>query len=146
VADREPDAVEPGMVHGDYRIGNTMVHGEHIAAVVDWELSYVGDRRFDLGYATLDYHAGKFVAPGSELLCAVADREWFFAEYEQRTGSTVDREVVRTYSALGALVLIAILHTGIRMYAEGETSDVRMAWNRYAIPGLRQDLVRLMGW
>ncbi|HEY0448373.1 phosphotransferase family protein [Actinophytocola sp.] len=146
VLSREPDPAEPGLVHGDYRIGNTMVHDERIAAVVDWELSYVGDRRFDLGYAALDYHAGKFVAPGSPLLCAVADREWFLAEYERLTGTTVDREVVRTYSALGALVLIAILLTGIRMYADGATTDVRMAWNRYAVPGLRQDLVRLMGW
>lgn len=146
VAAREPDPVEPGLVHGDYRIGNTMVRDERIAAVVDWELSYVGDRRFDLGYATLDYLAGKFVAPGSALLCSVAGRDWFFAEYERLTGTTVDREVVRTYSALGALVLISILHTGIRMYADGETSDVRMAWNRYAVPGLRQDLVRIMGW
>lgn len=146
VLSREPDPVEPGLVHGDYRIGNTIVRDSRVAAVVDWELSYLGDRRYDLGYASLDYLAGKFVAPGSDLLCAVANRDWFFAEYERLTGTTVDREVVRTYSALGALALIAILLTGIRMYADGKTTDVRMPWNRYAVPGLRQDLVRLMDW
>jgi aminoglycoside phosphotransferase (APT) family kinase protein len=146
VAAREPDPVPPALVHGDYRIGNTMVHDERIAAVVDWELAYVGDPRFDLGYVSLEYFAGKFVGPGSDLLCAVCDRDWFFAAYERLTGTVVDREVVRTYAALGALALTAILHTGLRMYADGRTTDVRMAWNRYAIPGLRQDLVRLMGW
>jgi aminoglycoside phosphotransferase (APT) family kinase protein len=146
VASRAPDPVEPGLVHGDYRIGNTMVRNGRITAVMDWELAYLGDRRFDLGYATLDYHAGKSVAPGSPLVCAVAERDWFLGEYERLTGTTVDREVVRTYSALGALALITILLTGIRMYADGRTRDVRMAWNRYAVPGLRQDLVRLMGW
>jgi aminoglycoside phosphotransferase (APT) family kinase protein len=146
VLSREPDPVEPGVVHGDYRIGNTLVAGQRITAVIDWELTYIGDRRYDLGYAALDYLGGKFLDEGSPLLCAVADRDWFFARYERLTGAAADREVVRTYSALGALALIAILQTGIWMYAAGKTTDIRMAWNRYAIPGLRQDLTRLMSW
>ena len=77
---------------------------------------------------------------------ATAERSWLYEEYERRTGRPVDLEVVRTYSALGALMLIAILCTGIRMHAQGETTDVRMAWNRYAVPGLRQELTRLMEW
>lgn len=143
---REPDPVPPVLVHGDYRIGNTMVEHGRITGVVDWELAYLGDPRYDLGYVSLDYLAGKFVKPGSALLGAVADRDWFFAEYERRSGTAVDREVVRTYSALGALALICILLTGIAMYVAGKTDDVRMAWNRYAVPGLRQDLIRLMQW
>lgn len=144
--DREPDPVPPALVHGDYRIGNTMVDAGRITGVVDWELAYLGDPRYDLGYVSLDYLAGKFVRPGSALLGAVADRDWFFAEYERRRRTPVDREVVRTYAALGAVALICILLTGIRMYADGATTDVRMVWNRYAVPGLRQDLVRLMRW
>lgn len=146
VRSREPDPVPAALVHGDYRIGNAMVHNDRLAAMMDWELAYLGDPRFDLGYASLDYLAGAFVRKGSDLLCAVADRDWFFAEYGRRTGAPVDREVVRTYSALGALVLLTILHTGIRMYADGRTSDIRMAWNQYAIPGLRLELTTIMGW
>lgn len=146
VAARPPDPVDPALVHGDYRIGNTMLRNERITAVVDWELAYLGDPRFDLGYVSLDYLAGKFVKPGSPLLCAVADHDWFMTEYERLRGQQVDREVVRTYSALGALVLIAILLTGIRMFADGKTTDVRMAWNRYALAGLRQELTQIMGW
>jgi aminoglycoside phosphotransferase (APT) family kinase protein len=144
--EREPDPVPPALVHGDYRIGNTMIHEGRIAAVVDWELAYLGDPRYDLGYAALDYLAGKFIEPGSALLEAVCDRDWFFRAYERLRATTVDPEVVRSYSVLGALALICILLTGIRTYADGRTTDVRMAWNRYAVPGLRQDLVRLMGW
>lgn len=146
VASRRPEPVEPTLVHGDYRIGNTMLHDERIVAVVDWELAYLGDPRFDLGYASLDYLAGKFVKPGSPLLCAVAEHDWFLAEYERLRGARVDREVVRTYSALGALILIAILLTGIRMYTDGKTGDVRMVWNRFALAGLRQELTRIMEW
>jgi aminoglycoside phosphotransferase (APT) family kinase protein len=135
-----------GLVHGDYRIGNMLVHEGRVTAVLDWELTHLGDTDFDLGYLSLDYVAGKFLHAGSPLASAVADRGWLYAEYERLTGRRVDREVVRTYSAVGALMLITILVTGARMYADGKTDDQRMAWNRYAIPGLRQDLTRLMGW
>jgi aminoglycoside phosphotransferase (APT) family kinase protein len=146
LGEREPDPVAPALVHGDFRIGNTMVDAGRIVGVLDWELAYLGDPRYDLGYTSLDYLAGKFVRPGSALLGAVADRDWFLAEYQRRRGTPVDTEVVRTHAVLGAVALICILLTGIRMYADGATTDVRMVWNRYALPGLRQDLVALMGW
>ncbi len=144
--EREPDPCEPTLVHGDYRIGNCLNEHGRITAILDWELSYLGDPRYDLGYISLAYEAGKFTRPGSELLGSVADREWFMSEYEKRSGRAVDPEVVRTYAALAALMLIAILTTGIRMYSDGETEDVRMLWTRFAIPGLRQDLTALMNY
>ncbi|MFA4927137.1 MAG: phosphotransferase family protein [Patulibacter sp.] len=146
VRDRVPTPVAPALVHGDYRIGNCLVDRGRISAVIDWELAYVGDPRFDLGYLSQPYETGKFTRPGSALLGAVADREWLFARYEQRTGAAVDREVVRTYTALGALMLIAIMSVGVRVYADGGTDDIRMAWSRFVFPGLRQDLAGLMDW
>ncbi|MQA84278.1 MAG: phosphotransferase [Streptosporangiales bacterium] len=146
VASRRPPPVPPTLVHGDYRIGNMLLHRDQVSAVMDWELAYVGDPHFDLGYTSLRYVAGRFAGGGSLLLDAVADREWFYARYERLSGRAVDREAVDTYAALGALMLITILCTGVRMYEEGRTSDIRMAWNRFAIPGLRQELTSLMGW
>jgi aminoglycoside phosphotransferase (APT) family kinase protein len=145
-AAHRPDDVPARLVHGDYRVGNCLVHDGRISGILDWELSFVGDPRFDLGYMSLAYHAGKFVKPGSELLNAVGEHDWMYDRYAQLTGAPVDREVVRTFAVVGALMLIAILHTGVRVYATGQTDDIRMAWSRFAIPGLRQDLSRLMGW
>jgi hypothetical protein len=34
----------------------------------------------------------------------------------------------------------------VRVYTSGRSDDIRMAWTRFALPGLRQDLARLMGW
>ena len=144
--EREPSTSRPGLVHGDYRIGNTLLVDGRINGVIDWELCHWGDTRFDLGYVSLAYLAGKFFEPVTELISSVAEPEWFFHRYEQLTGLEADREVVRTYSALGAVSLIAILATGIRQYHAGRTSDIRMAWSRFAIPGLRQDLAQLMDW
>jgi hypothetical protein len=43
-------------------------------------------------------------------------------------------------------MLFAIMTTGVRVYSRGVTTDIRMAWGRFVLPGLRQDLARLMGW
>jgi aminoglycoside phosphotransferase (APT) family kinase protein len=144
--DRQEPPFEPALVHGDYRIGNCLSQDGRITAILDWELSYLGDPRYDLGYISLDYEAGKFTHPGSELLGAVADREWFLREYERRSGREVDPEVVRTFAVLAALMLTAILTTGIRMYSDGRSEDIRMVWTRFAIPALRQELTSLMGY
>jgi aminoglycoside phosphotransferase (APT) family kinase protein len=146
VREREPEPLGPCLVHGDYRIGNCLIDGGRVTAILDWELAHVGDPRFDLGYMALEYHGGKFTTPGSNLLNSVADREWFFEQYTQLTGHRVDDEVVRTFTALGGLMLFAIMTTGLRVYASGVTTDIRMAWARFVLPGIRQDLARLMGW
>jgi aminoglycoside phosphotransferase (APT) family kinase protein len=44
------------LVHGDYRLGNVMLDGDHsgrIIAVFDWVMSTLGDPLSDLGYALL---------------------------------------------------------------------------------------------
>ncbi len=146
VRSRPPDPVVPTLVHGDYRIGNLLIADGRISAVLDWELSYVGDPRFDLGYMALGYHGGKFTTPGSPLCGAVADRDWLWARYTELTGRPVDAEAVDTFTALGGLMLFAIMTTGLRLYSEGKTNDIRMAWTRFVLPGLRQDLSRLMRW
>ena len=142
----QPDPVEPALVHGDYRIGNSLIEDGRISAILDWELSHVGDPRFDIGYMSLNYHGGKFTTPGSELLNAVADHQWFAERYSELTGRPLDPDVVRTFSAVGALMLVAIMTTGLRIYAEHRTTDVRLAWARFVLPGIRQDLAGIMNW
>ncbi|MEZ5076830.1 MAG: phosphotransferase family protein [Solirubrobacterales bacterium] len=146
VLDNEPEPVEPRLVHGDYRIGNCLLDGGRITGVLDWELASIGDHRFDLGYMSLDYHGGRFVAAGSPLLGAVAERDWFDRRYAAAGGEPVDREVTKVFAALGALMLFSIMGTGLRLYADGESRDIRAAWSRYVFPGLRSDLIDLMGW
>jgi aminoglycoside phosphotransferase (APT) family kinase protein len=48
-----PAESAPAVVHGDYKLDNVIVAGDRfdrVAAVVDWEMSTVGDPRADLGY------------------------------------------------------------------------------------------------
>jgi len=146
LAERVPADTWTGLVHGDYRVGNALVEDGRVTAVLDWELAYIGDVRFDLGYLALDRVAGKHLRPVTPLLNAIADKEWFLAEYERLTGKPVDREVVRTFSVLGVMMLLATTYLGIWMHVHGRTDDFRMAWNRFGSPGLRQDLTHLLDW
>jgi aminoglycoside phosphotransferase (APT) family kinase protein len=50
--DNRPRTYSPGVLHGDYHLANVMFDHDRpqLAAVVDWELSTIGDPRLDLGW------------------------------------------------------------------------------------------------
>jgi len=53
-----PEPLPSTVVHGDFRLGNTMVsRGDptRIAAVLDWEMGAIGDPRADVGYLLATY-------------------------------------------------------------------------------------------
>jgi aminoglycoside phosphotransferase (APT) family kinase protein len=51
LAERLPQQQRVAVVHGDYRLGNCIVGREgNVAAVLDWEISTLGDPLADLGY------------------------------------------------------------------------------------------------
>jgi aminoglycoside phosphotransferase (APT) family kinase protein len=53
-----PEPLPPTVVHGDFRLGNTMVAPEEpsrIVAVLDWEMGAIGDPRADVGYLLATY-------------------------------------------------------------------------------------------
>ena len=47
-----PEDAAPGLIHGDCHLGNTMYphRSGQLAALIDWEMSTVGDPRLDLGW------------------------------------------------------------------------------------------------
>ena len=53
-----PEPLPSTVVHGDFRLGNTMVAGDdptRILAVLDWEMGAIGDPRADVGYLLATY-------------------------------------------------------------------------------------------
>ena len=53
-----PEKSDISIVHGDYRIGNLMydINQKSIKAVLDWELSTIGDPLADFGYMLYPYY------------------------------------------------------------------------------------------
>lgn len=47
-----PEKLIPGIIHGDYHLANVMYRhdGPELAAIVDWELTTIGDPLLDLGW------------------------------------------------------------------------------------------------
>jgi aminoglycoside phosphotransferase (APT) family kinase protein len=146
-AERPPAEEWLGLVHGDFRIGNVLVAGGRVRAVLDWELAYRGDVRFDLGYLAMARAAGKHLTMRGPLMGCFADQDWFLARYAARTGGRdIDPDDLRTFTMLGIMMLLSTQLTAVWRYANGHTTDVRMAWSRFSFPGLRQDMTRLMAW
>ena len=61
-----PEQGPPVVVHGDYRLGNVLLDEEEpkIVAVLDWELSTLGDGLADLGYWCQEYYGETSEKPG----------------------------------------------------------------------------------
>ncbi|MEX0758607.1 MAG: phosphotransferase, partial [Tistlia sp.] len=55
---RVPAEQETAIAHGDYRVGNLVLHAEEprIVAVLDWELATLGHPVADLAYFCMPYH------------------------------------------------------------------------------------------
>jgi aminoglycoside phosphotransferase (APT) family kinase protein len=98
LADKLPEPLPPTVVHGDFRLGNTMVAREDprdIVAVLDWEMGAIGDPRADLGYllATYSEPGGPPNPLGTSPVTALAgfpSRAELVARYVAQSGRDVD--------------------------------------------------------
>jgi len=93
-----PQPAQPRLVHGDFRLGNLIVGGEGLAAVIDWELAHQGDPTEDVGWLCIrSWRFGSDALP----VAGVGELETFAAAYEQAGGEALDLERVRYWEAFG---------------------------------------------
>jgi aminoglycoside phosphotransferase (APT) family kinase protein len=93
-----PGPAPSSLVHGDFRLGNFIVDENGLAAVIDWELSHLGDPAEDIGWLCI--RSWRFGNDGLPV-AGVGELDAFISAYESAGGPAVDRERVRYWEAFG---------------------------------------------
>ena len=141
-----PEPLPPTVVHGDYRLGNMMVAGGKIVAVLDWEMGAIGDPRADLGYllATYTEPNGAFSPLGSSPVTAepgFPSRAELVARYGRDVGPLAWFEALALWKA--AVFCEAIYGRFIR--GELGAEDTRAAIFEHAVPLLADTALERIG-
>jgi aminoglycoside phosphotransferase (APT) family kinase protein len=90
-----PDDFTPGILHGDYHLANVMFRPDsgELAAIVDWELSTIGDPLLDLGWMVATWPDADGPVIGSVGVTpweGFVDADALVAHYAERTTRSLD--------------------------------------------------------
>jgi aminoglycoside phosphotransferase (APT) family kinase protein len=136
------------IVHGDFRVGNTILdpHQPRIAALLDWELSTLGQPLADLGYLCMPYHLPANV-PGVRGLqgldleeLGLPSQTELIARYCAASGREEVRDIT-FYIAFALFRLTAILQGVYARALQGNASDANAR-----AAGKRTSLMAQAGW
>lgn len=106
-----PNSFQPGVMHGDYHLANLMYRhdGPEVAAIVDWEMSTVGDPLLDLGWLLATWPGDDGMDVGAALAAAggLPTATELIAQYAQR--SDRDLSAMPWYTVLACFKLGIVL-------------------------------------
>jgi aminoglycoside phosphotransferase (APT) family kinase protein len=130
LAENLPESGPATIVHGDYRLGNTMFASQapaRLLAVFDWEMATIGDPLADVGYLCATWSEADDPPVGRFELGRVTRAEGFptradlVARYEARSGRAVGD--LRWYTTLALWKSVVFMEGNYRRAVEGRTDD-----------------------
>ena len=139
-----PEPAAPVLTHGDFRNGNLVVDERGLAAILDWELSALGDPMRDLGWLCLNswrYGVSHLPVGGFGTV------EETLAAYTAAGGPTVDRERIHFWQVYGSfwwavacMSMASTYRTGLARHADRpaigrRTSEAQIDLVNLLIPG-----------
>jgi aminoglycoside phosphotransferase (APT) family kinase protein len=131
LAEHLPSSGPATIVHGDYRLGNTIFASgapAHLAAVLDWEMATIGDPLADLGYLCMMWsEAGDPKVGLRDALGNVTRAEGFptraelIARYEELSGRSMSD--IRWYTTLALWKSVVFMEGNYKRAIAGTTDD-----------------------
>jgi aminoglycoside phosphotransferase (APT) family kinase protein len=131
-----PPSVEATLVHNDYKLDNVMLRpsGDRVEAVLDWEMTTIGDPLADLGLTICYWSWAGMTAVTSQ--AGWYTRDQFLQRYAARTGR--DLAHIRYHEVLGLFKLAVILQQIYYRFQRGQTQDERFRTFAGRVRGLIQ--------
>jgi aminoglycoside phosphotransferase (APT) family kinase protein len=145
LAEHKPESRDATIVHGDYRLGNTMfAQGAppRLNAIFDWELATIGDPLADVGYLVATWAEPGDPDDALHGLGAVtrrpgfATREQLIERYEQRSGRSMSD--VRWYTTLALWKSAVFLEGSYKRRLAGTTEDAFFDRLKTGVPELAE--------
>jgi aminoglycoside phosphotransferase (APT) family kinase protein len=130
------------LVHGDFRMGNLIVHDSELKAVLDWELVHIGEAYEDLAWFCA--RAWRFGAPASRGAGGLGSIESFLSAYEHAAGTTVDRVGIRWWLILATLRWGVICRYQAERHLSGQNRSVELATIGRRVAETEWDLLDLL--
>jgi aminoglycoside phosphotransferase (APT) family kinase protein len=131
LADNLPSSGPATIVHGDYRLGNTMYAADapaQLEAVLDWEMATIGDPLADIGYLCMmwseegDPSEGLRAALGNVTRAeGFPTRAELIARYQERSGRSVGD--IRWYTVLAVWKSVVFMEGNYKRAVAGSTDD-----------------------
>ena len=125
-----PESPPATVVHGDYRLGNTMLAADapaRVVAIFDWEMATIGDPLADLGYLMIhwlepgDRPIGAFNLQGVTTLPGFPSRRQLIERYEERSGRSM--HALNWYVTLALWKAVVFMEGNYKRAVEGSTDD-----------------------
>jgi aminoglycoside phosphotransferase (APT) family kinase protein len=129
LAQNMPSSPPATVVHGDYRLGNTMFARRapaRLIAIFDWEMATIGDPLADVGYMMIhwtqpDDPVGRFNLQSVTTLPGFPSRQEMIARYEERSGRTM--QALSWYVTLALWKAVVFMEGNYKRAAAGSTDD-----------------------
>jgi aminoglycoside phosphotransferase (APT) family kinase protein len=109
----QPHAFKPGIMHGDYHLKNVMfrLDSPELAAIVDWELTTIGDPLIDLGWLVATWRGPGGAIEGTPIVIepweGFPEASELVERYGEQTGTDVS--AIRWYSVFACYKLASLL-------------------------------------
>ncbi len=126
-----PESGPATIVHGDYRLGNTIYAAQapaHLAAVLDWEMTTIGDPLADLGYLCMMWTESSDPEVGMQehlgrvtRAAGFPTRAELIKAYEQRSGRSMSD--IRWYTTLAVWKMAVFMEGNYKRALAGSTDD-----------------------